>query len=74
MEYKFTVEFTKIFTSGILKGLSHSDSVGYQSFGAAENWINSVRHLVDKGEKNFVLGSARIVDWEGRKVVHQWFR
>ena len=72
MGYKFRVEFTKIFTSGTLKGLSHSDSVGYQSFGAAENWINSVRYLVEKGEKDFILDSARIV--EGRKVVHQWFR
>lgn len=51
----FKVTFTKTFTSGLLKGVTVTDKLSYTSFGAAENWVNTVRRSVEKGLTNFTL-------------------
>ena len=58
----FRVYFTKTFTSGILKGLTHSDKVDFACWGSAENWINTIKFNIEKeiGNLNFILDHARI--------------
>ena len=71
MTSKAKVEFVKVFKSGMYKGIAIKGEVSFPSFGGAENWINSVRWKVERGQTDYILDSARIL--EGRKVVHQWF-
>ncbi len=70
MVEKATVEFVKIFKSGILKEIPISGKLTFPSFGGAENWIGTVRWKMDHGQTDFVLDSARII--EGEKVVYEW--
>jgi hypothetical protein len=49
------VRFTKLFNDGLLKGLKHSDSIRFVCYGAAENWINTIRYKSEKGQLNYCL-------------------
>lgn len=69
----FTINFTKTFIKGNLKGITIQDKLSYCSFGGAENWVEGVKRGVQKGLFNFTLDYA-VIHEAGKGVVLAWTR
>ena len=62
---KVTVYFTKLFTSGTLKGLTYDDKISYPTIEGCMKWIKSAQ----KGHKYSKTGAYKVVDFSFQKYL-----
>jgi hypothetical protein len=56
--YPYTLTFTREFTTGTLKGLTHDDTIGFCRAQHADEWVASVNAANAKGKVDY-----KVIKW-----------
>lgn len=60
--YRFMLHFTRLFTAGNLKGLTHDDSIGFCRAVDGDEWVSEVNAANAKGKVDYKVVSWRVVE------------